>query len=253
MSSPATVSPRSPQTAPAPRGGGDSALGDPAQSRHPFTALIARDLRLAARRRVEALLPVAFFTVAASLFPLGVGPEPQVLRQIAPGVVWVCALLASMLSVTQMYAQDHADGSLEQLLLSGMPPLLVALAKACAHWLVTGVPLLVAAPIFGLLFDMSPPSIGALLITLALGTPILSFLGGVGAALTLGLRSGGVLLILLILPLCIPALIFGAGAVGAIESGLSARGHYSLLGALLIATALLAPLATAAALRISTE
>lgn len=219
----------------------------------PFTALIARDLRLAARRRVEALLPVAFFTVAASLFPLGVGPEPQVLRQIAPGVVWVCALLASMLSVTQMYAQDHADGSLEQLLLSGMPPLLVAVAKACAHWLVTGVPLLVAAPIFGLLFDMSPPSIAALLISLALGTPILSFLGGVGAALTLGLRSGGVLLILLILPLCIPALIFGAGAVGAIESGLSARGHYSLLGALLIATALLAPLATAAALRISTE
>lgn len=220
---------------------------------HPFTALIARDLRLAARRRVEALLPVAFFTVAASLFPLGVGPEPQVLRQIAPGVVWVCALLASMLSVTQMYAQDHADGSLEQLLLSGMPPLLVAVAKACAHWLVTGVPLLVAAPIFGLLFDMSPPSIAALLISLALGTPILSFLGGVGAALTLGLRSGGVLLILLILPLSIPALIFGAGAVGAIESGLSASGHYSLLGALLIATALLAPLATAAALRISTE
>lgn len=220
---------------------------------NPFTALIARDLRLAARRRVEALLPVAFFTVAASLFPLGVGPEPQVLRQIAPGVVWVCALLASMLSVTQLYAQDHADGSLEQLLLSGMPPVLVALAKACAHWLVTGVPLLVAAPIFGLLFDMSVPSIGALLITLALGTPILSFLGGVGAALTLGLRSGGVLLILLILPLCIPALIFGAGAVGAIEAGQSARGHYSLLGALLITTALLAPLATAAALRISTE
>lgn len=235
---PSHVGTRSLQAAPAP---------------NPFTALIARDLRLAARRRVEALLPVAFFTVAASLFPLGVGPEPQVLRQIAPGVVWVCALLASMLSVTQLYAQDHADGSLEQLLLSGMPPVLVALAKACAHWLVTGVPLLLAAPIFGLLFDMSPAAIGALLITLALGTPILSFLGGVGAALTLGLRSGGVLLILLILPLCIPALIFGAGAVGAIESGLSARGHYSLLGALLITTALLAPLATAAALRISTE
>jgi heme exporter protein B len=228
-------------------------MNPPAQASHPFMALVARDLRLAARRRVEALLPVAFFTVAASLFPLGVGPEPQVLRQIAPGVVWVCALLASMLSVTQLYAQDHADGSLEQLLLCGMHPMLAALAKACAHWLVTGVPLILAAPLFGLLFDMSAPAIVALVISLALGTPILSFLGGVGAALTLGLRSGGVLLILLILPLCVPALIFGAGAVGAVESGLSPRGHYSLLGALLIFTALLAPPATAAALRISTE
>jgi heme exporter protein B len=228
-------------------------MSAPPPAGHPFLALVARDLRLAARRRVEALLPVAFFTVAASLFPLGVGPEPQVLRQIAPGVVWVCALLASMLSVTQLYAQDHADGSLEQLLLCDMPPLLAALAKACAHWLVTGVPLILAAPLFGLLFDMSGPAILALVITLVLGTPILSFLGGVGAALTLGLRSGGVLLILLILPLCVPALIFGAGAVGAVESGLSPRGHYSLLGALLIVTALLAPPATAAALRISTE
>jgi heme exporter protein B len=228
-------------------------MNPPAQASHPFMALVARDLRLAARRRVEALLPVAFFTVAASLFPLGVGPEPQVLRQIAPGVVWVCALLASMLSVTQLYAQDHADGSLEQLLLCGMHPMLAALAKACAHWLVTGVPLILAAPLFGLLFDMSAPAIVALVISLALGTPILSFLGGVGAALTLGLRSGGVLLILLILPLCVPALIFGAGAVGAVESGLSPSGHYSLLGALLIFTALLAPPATAAALRISTE
>lgn len=219
----------------------------------PFLALVVRDLKLAARRRVEALLPVAFFTVAASLFPLGVGPEPQTLRQIAPGVVWVCALLASMLSVTQLYAQDHADGSLEQMLLSGLAPAWVALAKAGAHWLVTGVPLLVAAPIFGLLFDMQPHAIWALLISLVLGTPILSFLGGLGAALTLGLRSGGVLLILLILPLCVPALIFGAGAVGAVDAGQSAQGHYSLLGALLIATALLAPLATAAALRISTE
>lgn len=228
-------------------------MNPPAQASHPFMALVARDLRLAARRRVEALLPVAFFTVAASLFPLGVGPEPQVLRQIAPGVVWVCALLASMLSVTQLYAQDHADGSLEQLLLCGMHPMLAALAKACAHWLVTGVPLILAAPLFGLLFDMSVPAIVALVVSLALGTPILSFLGGVGAALTLGLRSGGVLLILLILPLCVPALIFGAGAVGAVEAGLSPSGHYSLLGALLIFTALLAPPATAAALRISTE
>jgi heme exporter protein B len=218
-----------------------------------FTAVLTRDLRLAARRRIEALLPIAFFTVAVSLFPLGVGPEAQMLRQIAPGVVWVCALLAAMLSVTQLYAADHADGSLEQMLLCGESPVLIAAAKALAHWMLTGLPLIVVAPLFGLLFDMNTDAIAALTFSLLLGTPILSLLGGVGAALTLGLRSAGVLLILLILPLCIPALIFGTGAVGAVESGISAQGHYSLLGALLIVTALLAPWATAAALRISTE
>lgn len=218
-----------------------------------FMAVLARDLRLAARRRIEALLPIAFFTVAVSLFPLGVGPEAQMLRQIAPGVVWVCALLAAMLSVTQLYAADHADGSLEQMLLCGESPVLIAAAKALAHWLLTGLPLILVAPLFGLLFDMSGDAIAALTFSLLLGTPILSLLGGVGAALTLGLRSAGVLLILLILPLCIPALIFGTGAVGAVESGMSAGGHYSLLGALLIVTTLLAPWATAAALRISTE
>ncbi|MCR5883453.1 heme exporter protein CcmB [Rhizobacter sp. J219] len=218
-----------------------------------FTAVLARDLRLAARRRVEALLPIAFFTVAVSLFPFGVGPEPQTLRVIAPGVVWVCALLAAMLSVTQLYATDHADGSLEQMLLCGDSPVLIAAAKALAHWLLTGLPLIVVAPLFGVLFDMRGEAIAALTFSLVLGTPILSLLGGLGAALTLGLRSSGVLLILLILPLCIPALIFGAGAVGAVESGVSAEGHYSLLGALLIGTALFAPWATAAALRISTD
>ncbi len=218
-----------------------------------FTAVLARDLRLAARRRVEALLPLAFFGVAASLFPLGVGPEPQTLRIIAPGVLWVCALLSTMLSVTQLYAGDHADGSLEQMLLSGEAGLLIALAKALAHWLVTGLPLVLVAPLFGLMFDMSAAGIAMLTLTLLLGTPILSLLAGLGAALTLGLRSSAVLLILLVLPLCIPALIFGAGGVVAVESGLSARGHLSLLGALLIFTALLAPPATAAALSIATE
>jgi heme exporter protein B len=218
-----------------------------------FRSIVARDLRLAARRRIEALLPIAFFVVAVSLFPLGVGPEPQTLRQIAPGIVWVCALLAAMLSLTQLYGGDFADGSLEQMLLSGESGFSIAAAKAFSHWVVTGVPLVVAAPAFGLLFDLSGAALLALALSLLLGTPILSLLGGLGAALTLGLRSGGVLLILLILPLCIPALIFGTGAVGAIESGLSPRAHYSLLGALLIATALLAPLATAAALRIALE
>lgn len=194
-----------------------------------------------------------FFVVAISLFPLGVGPEPQTLRQIAPGVVWVCALLATMLSVQHLYAGDLADGSLEQMLLAPQPAIVIAAAKSVAHWLVNGWPLIVAAPLVGLLFDLSAPALRALVFGLLLGTPVLSLLGGLGAALTLGLRSSGMLLILIVLPLAIPALIFGAGAVAAVEAGESAAGHYSLLGALLIATTLGAPLATAAALRISTE
>jgi heme exporter protein B len=205
-----------------------------------FLAVLLRDLRLAARRRVDALLPLVFFVAAVSLFPLGVGPEPNTLRQIAPGVVWVCALLATMLSVNQLYAADQADGSLEQMLLAPQPATVVAAAKSLAHWLVNGAPLIAAAPLVGLLFDLSAAGLGALVLTLLLGTPVLSLLGGLGAALTL-------------LPLAMPALIFGAGAVVAVETGLSAAGHYSLLGALLIATALGAPPATAAALRISTE
>jgi len=218
-----------------------------------FACVLARDLKLASRRRIDALLPLAFFIVAISLFPLGVGPEPGMLRDMAPGVVWVCALLASMLSVSSMFAGDHADGSLEQMLLAPQSAIALAVAKCTAHWLVTGLPLIVATPLVGLLFDMSAPALAALVAGLVLGTPILSLLGGLGAALTLGLRSGGMLLILIVLPLTMPALIFGAGAVGQVEAGLDAGGHFSLLGALLLATALGAPPATAAALRISTE
>ncbi len=218
-----------------------------------FRAVLWRDLQLASRRRVDALLPLAFFMVAVSLFPLGVGPEPGMLRNIAPGIVWVCALLASMLSVGSLFAGDHADGSLEQMLLAPTSVVAVAAAKCAAHWLLTGLPLIVATPLVGLLFGMSGPAVLALLAGLALGTPILSLLGGLGAALTLGLRSSGMLLILIVLPLAIPTLIFGAGAVGMVEAGLSASGHFSLLAALLIATTVGAPLATAAALRISTE
>lgn len=218
-----------------------------------FACVLARDLKLASRRRVDALLPLAFFIVAISLFPLGVGPEPGMLRDMAPGVVWVCALLASMLSVGSLFAGDHADGSLEQMLLAPTSSIAVALAKCAAHWMVTGLPLIVATPLVGLLFGMSGAALVTLVASLALGTPILSLLGGLGAALTLGLRSSGMLLILIVLPLAIPALIFGAGAVGTVEAGQSPQGHFSLLGALLIATAIGAPLATAAALRISTE
>ncbi|CAD5374429.1 heme exporter subunit; membrane component of ABC superfamily [Rubrivivax sp. A210] len=216
-------------------------------------ATTRRDLLLARRRRVEALLPLGFFVVAAGLFPLGVGPEPQTLRQIGPGVVWVCALLAAMLSVTQLFAGDHQDGSLEQMLLSPQPLLGIVLGKVLAQWLSTGLPLVLMSPLIGLLFGMSGPAIAALTTTLLIGTPILSLLGAVGAALTLGLRSGAALVFLLVLPLTIPTLIFGTGAVAAIDSGLSARAHFSVLGALLILTALGAPLATAAALRISMD
>ena len=216
-----------------------------------FFLVAARDLRLAGRRRIEALLPVVFFVVAASLFPLGVGPEPQTLKQIAPGVVWVCALLAAMLSLGTLYSSDHADGSLEQMLLSQHSGVLLAAGKALAHWVLTGLPLIIATPVLGLLFGMNSPAIATLTVSLLLGTPVLSLLGSVGSALTLGLRSGGVLILLLVLPLCIPVLIFGTGAVSAVDSGLSAQGHLSLMGALLLLTVLGAPPATAAALRIS--
>jgi len=218
-----------------------------------FLAVLVRDLTLAMRRRIEALLPIVFFVVAVSLFPLGVGPEPQMLRQMAPGLVWVCALLAAMLSLTHLYAGDHADGSLEQLLLTGDSAIVVAAPTAAGHWLVSGLPLVICAPLIGLLFDMKGDALVGLTVSLLLGTPTLSLLGSVGAALTLGLRSAGVLIILLVLPLSIPALVFGAGAVAAIDAGLSPQGHYSILGALLIFTALTAPPATAAALRIAVE
>ena len=215
--------------------------------------MLWRDLQLAARLPSQWLLPLAFFVAAASMFPLGIGADTTVLARIAPGVVWVCALLAAMMSLTQLYGVDHADGSLEQMMLSGESLWMIAAAKALAHWVVTGAPLVLAAPLFGLLFDLSAVANTTLALSLLLGTPLLSLLGGLGAALTLGLRSGAVLLILIILPLCIPALIFGAGAVSAAEAGISTRGHFSLLGALLIASVLLAPLATGAALRIATE
>ena len=216
-------------------------------------AVTRRDLRLAGRRQVESLLPLGFFVVAAGLFPIGVGPEPQTLRQIGAGVVWVCALLAAMLSVTQMFTSDYQDGSLEQMLLAPGSLTEIVIAKVFAHWLTTGLPLVLATPLLGLLFGMSAPAIGMLALTLMLGTPILSLLGAFGAALTLGLRSGAALVFLIVLPLTVPALIFGTGAVGAVDGGQSAQAQLSLLTALLIITFLGAPWATAAALRISLE
>jgi heme exporter protein B len=172
---------------------------------------------------------------------------------VAPGVVWVAALLASLLSLPRLFADDYRDGSLEQMLLSPNPMVLLALGKALGHWLIYGIPLLLIAPLLGMQFSLTPEAIGVLMLSLLIGTPILSLLGSVGAALTLGLRGGGVLLTLLILPLYVPALIFGAGAVDSSLSGLGAESHLSLLAAFLVATLLASPWITAAALRVSIE
>lgn len=218
-----------------------------------FFEVLRRDLLLAWRNRADVLVTLAFFTIVACLFPFGVGAEPNLLRQIAPGVLWVAALLATLLSLHRLFGQDHADGVLEQLLLSAEPAVLWVLAKVLAHWLTTGVPLIIAAPALALLFDMEQGATTVLILSLALGTPILSLLGGVGAALTLGLRGGGMLLALLILPLFVPILIFGAGAVDAYLSGTGAAAHLLLLGGGSLGALALAPWACAAALRIAVE
>lgn len=215
--------------------------------------VIRRDLLLAARRKGDWLTSQFFFVMVVSMFPLGIGPEPDLLRRVAPGVMWVAALLASLLSLSRLFADDHRDGSLEQMLLSPEPPVLLALGKAVAHWLIYGIPLLLIAPVMGIQFSLPADAIGVLMLSLLIGSPVLSLLGSVGAALTLGLRGGGVLLTLLILPLYVPALIFGAGAVSATLSGVGAEANLSLLAAFMVLTLMVAPWVAAAALRISIE
>jgi len=215
--------------------------------------VVARDLLLAMRRRADVATTLFFFVIVASLFPLGVGPDPKLLRTMAPGIVWVAALLASMLSLGRLFAEDYADGSLEQLVLAPEPLALVVIGKVVAHWLVSGLPLVLISPVIALQFDLPREAIVTLLLALLLGTPLLSLIGAIGAALTVGVRGGGVLISLLVLPLYIPVLIFGAGAVDASAIGMNASGHLSILGALLLLGMVLAPWATAAALRISLE
>ena len=219
----------------------------------PFAAVLNRDLLLAWRGRADVLVTLAFFVVVVCLFPFGVGAEPNQLRAIAPGVLWVAALLSTLLSLHRLFAQDHADGTLEQLLLSPEPTVLWVVSKISAHWIATGFPLVVAGPALALLFDVEQSALGVLVLSLALGTPILALLGAVGAALTLGLRGGGMLLALLVLPLFVPVLIFGAGAVDAHLSGSGAAAHLLLLGGGLLGALALAPIACAAALRIAIE
>jgi heme exporter protein B len=194
-----------------------------------------------------------FFVIVTSLFPLGIGAEPNLLRGLAPGVIWVAALLSSMLSLDRLFAADHADGTLEQMLLGAAPLGLVAAAKVLAHWLVAGLPLVAIAPVIALQYDLPSALYGTLALSLLLGTPVLSLVGAIGAALILGLRGGGVLLSLLVLPLYVPVLIMGAGSVEMASAGLSPDGQLLLLGAALVGSAAFAPWAIAAALRISIE
>lgn len=219
----------------------------------PVYALVFRDLRLAFRRRSDLASLLFFFIIVVSLFPLGVGPQPELLRTLAPGVLWVAALLATMLSLPRLFADDLRDGTLEQLALAPQPLALAVIGKVLAHWLVSGLPLTLLAPVLGLQFDLAPDALLTLTLALLLGTPALSGIGAIGAALTLGVRGGGVLVSLLVLPLYIPVLIFGAGAVEATATGVGAQAHLSLLAALSLGGVFFAPWATAAAIRIALE
>ncbi|QTN26237.1 heme exporter protein CcmB [Rhodoferax sp. AJA081-3] len=216
-------------------------------------AVVQRDLLVVVRRKSEVLTALFFFVIVSSLFPLGIGPEPGLLRKIAPGVLWVGALLATMLALQRMFAADHADGTLEQMAISPSPLVGLVVGKIAAHWLVSGLPLVLMAPVLGLQFDLDAGALGVLVLALLLGTPVLSLIGAIGAALTLGVRGGGVLLSLLVLPLFVPVLIFGAGAVESHIAGLGAGGHLSLLAALLALSVFFAPWAATAALRIALE
>jgi heme exporter protein B len=218
-----------------------------------FTAVVRREVALAMKQKGDVLTPLFFFVIVASLFPLGVGPEAKLLLRMAPGVLWVGALLAAMLSLQRLFAADHADGSLEQMAICGTPLSLIVMAKVLAHFLLSGLPLVLIAPVLGIQFGLDARSLGVLTLSLLLGTPTLSLIGAIGAALTLGVRGGGVLLSLLTLPLYIPVLIFGAGAVEADAAGLGISAHFSLMGALLLLSCVFAPFAITTALRISLE
>ncbi|MCI0504534.1 MAG: heme exporter protein CcmB [Gammaproteobacteria bacterium] len=216
-------------------------------------SMLVRDLTLAMRRKADVLTTLFFFLIVVSLFPLGVGPQMEMLRGIAPGVIWVAALLASMLSLGRLFSDDYQDGTLEQILLEPHPLSVLVLSKVLAHWLLSGLPLVIFSPLLAMQLGLDGEAIVLLLITLMLGTPALSLIGAVGAALTLGLRGGGVLISLLVLPLYIPILIFGAGAVESQNAGLGAQAHLSILGAFLMLTLVFAPISTATALRISMD
>jgi heme exporter protein B len=216
-----------------------------------FTAIVRRDLVLAMRRRSEIANPVLFFILVITLFPLGIGAQPKLLQAIAPGIIWVSALLATMLSLDSLFRSDFDDGSLEQILLSPYPTSILVLGKIAAHWLTTGLPLLIVAPLLAVFLGMPNQSLSILLITLLLGTPILSLIGAVGVALTVGLRRGGMILSLLVLPLYVPVLIFASNAVEMAGTGLPVTAQINILISMLLMALVLAPWPTAAALKMS--
>jgi heme exporter protein B len=218
-----------------------------------FLTLVARDLRLALRQGGDAAMVIAFFVLSVVLFPFAVGPEPELLQRIAAGIVWVTALLAALLSLERLFQVDYEDGSLEALALLPLPLEAQVLAKCLAHWLVTGLPLIIVAPLLALVLHLDPAGYPALIAGMALGTPILSLIGAIGAALSLGARRGGVLLSLLVLPLYIPVLIFGVAAIEAEIAGFGPRPDLLLLAALLVLAVGLVPFAAAAALRLALE
>ncbi|SJM89448.1 heme exporter subunit; membrane component of ABC superfamily [Crenothrix polyspora] len=218
---------------------------------HAFFAIVRRDLLLALRRRSEVANPIFFFILVITLFPLGIGAKPNILQAIAPGIIWVSALLATMLSLDSLFRSDFDDGSLEQIILSPQPTSILVLAKVTAHWLVTGLPLLIVAPLLAVFLGMPNHALPALLITLLLGTPILSLIGAIGVALTIGLRRGGMILSLLVLPLYVPVLIFASNAVEIASSGLAVNAQINILISMLVMALVLAPWPTAAALKMS--
>lgn len=219
-----------------------------------FLAVLKRDLLLAMRRRSDIFTVLFFFIIVVSIFPLGVGFEKAMLLQIAPGVIWVAALLASTLALERIFANDFADGTLEQMLLTPQPLGVLVFAKILAHWLLTGLPLVLIAPLAALQYHLDFSTTLTMMAVLLIGTPVLSMVGAIGAALTLGLRGGGVLISLLVLPLYIPVLVYGAGAVAAsMQGGISLQPYYLLLSAFLLLALVFAPWATAASLRISVE
>jgi heme exporter protein B len=218
-----------------------------------LTLILRYEIRLAMHQVGDSAIIVLFFVLAAVLFPLGIGPEPKLLTQLAPGVIWIMALLAAMLSFERLFTSEFDDGSLEQLAVCPAPLEIIALAKAAAHWLVTGLPLIIASPLIAMLYRLPDTGYSVLIATMALGTPAISLIGTAGAAMILGSRRGGVLLSLLVIPLILPILIFGSSAIDATVSGFPVRQHLMLMGGFLLGSLVITPLATAAALRQSLE
>lgn len=221
--------------------------------RQTFLTILKRDLLIALRHRDDIINPLLFFVIVVSLFPLGIGPASNTLMKIAPGVIWVAALLSTLLSLERLFKNDHSDGSLEQMLLSPCPTFILVLAKITAHWLITGLPLIIIAPFLGVLLNLHQESYVALMLTLLLGTPVLSLLGAIGVALTVGLKKGGVLLSLLVLPLYIPVLIFATSAIDAASMNLPYNGQLAIIAALFFGSLTLAPFAVGSALKVSTN